>query len=258
MWIGLLGALIVRMGPAELRITARNERTVLAALATAQGRPVPADVIAEAIWDDRPPASWRTAIRVAVSKLRSSLGPAGLDLVATAGSGYQLRDAGVKVDIRSFEAGCADGHAAASAGDWTAASAGLRETLKLWRGAPFADIDSRYLRDNGIAYLTHAHVAALMTRVEADLRLLPCRATALVPELHRLNEEYPLHERFRSQLMLALYRTGRQADALAEYRTARRMLRDELGVDPGGELATMHARILHRDPGLDLCQFSRV
>lgn len=252
MWIGLLGSLVVRTDTAELRIAARNERAVLAALAVAHGRVVSADVIAEVIWNGRPPASWPAMTRMAVSGLRRRFGAADRGGIITAGSGYRLRDAGIEIDMASFEAGCADGHAAADAGNWAAAAARLRETLTLWRGAPFADIHSSCLQDSHAAYLTEVRVAALMRRAEADLRLAPCRAAFLVPELYRLSGEYPLNERFRSQLMLALYRTGRQSDALAEYRASRQALREELGVEPSRELADMQQRILRRDPLLEL------
>ena len=250
MWIGLLGTLDVRVRGEQVPITAGKQRVVLAALAVRLGQAVGDDMIAEAVWDGSPPATWRVTLRNYVVRLRALLGePEGRSIV-TVRSGYLLSPVVAEVDLSAFEAQCRAGHKAAAGSDWAAASAALGSALALWRGDPFADVASQYLRDRLLSYLQEARVAALAARIGADLRLLPCRAGALVPELRLLCSEHPLHERFRAQLMTALYRSGRQAEALASYREARRIAIKELGVEPGTELASLHDRILCGDPVL--------
>ena len=125
-----------------------------------------------------------------------------------------------EVDLLAFEALRKAGQAAARAGDLRRASARLTEASALWRGRPFADIPSRVIRDSHLPYLQEALLATLETRIEADLRLSPSRAADVIPELFRLTSQHPERERFRGQLMLALYRCGRQAEALAVFRAA--------------------------------------
>jgi DNA-binding SARP family transcriptional activator len=248
-WIGLLGDLVIRTDEEVLQITAGKQRAVLAALAVGPGEAVPADALAEVVWDGTPPASWNVTIRNYIQRLRYALRDAG-DCIVTSPQGYLLRAADTEVDLLAFEAECKSGHAASDAGDWPGASAKFAAALGMFRGTPFSGIPSRTIRDTYVPYLDEARLASLAARIDADLQLLPCRAAALVPELQKLSREQPLHERFRAQLMLALYRSGRQADALAAFRQARQVSIGELGVEPGRNLVALHQRMLAADPAL--------
>src|SRR5215468_6440377 len=192
---GLLGPLTVSDGARPVAVSAPRQRVLLAALLLSAGRVVSVDTLAEVLWDAEPPAGARGAMHSAIQRLRSALGPAGAGLIGTRPPGYvlQLGDSGF--DVREFEVLAAQGRAAAQAGAWVQAAGLLREALGLWRGEALADVPSQLLRQ-----LVAAH---------------------------------PLWEHFHAQLMLALYRCGRQGDALAAYQDARRVLVGELGVDPG-------------------------
>lgn len=252
MWIGLLGTLVVKVNGAELRVAASKQRTVLATLAVRPGRAVPAEMIAEAVWDGCPPASWQVTLRNYLARLRTLLGADAAGRLVTRGSGYLLRASSAEVDLLAFEDGCRAGHAAQAAGDWREASVRLASALALWRGTPFADVSSRQLHDSYLPYLTETRLAAVAARMEAELHQVPCRASTLVPELQRLCSDHPLHERFRAQLMLALYRSGRQAEALGAYLSTRQVFVGELGIEPGNELVSLQQRILRSDPALRL------
>ena len=249
MWIGLLGDLVIRTHEEVLQITAGKQRAVLAALAVRPGEAVPADALAEVVWDRTPPASWNVTIRNYIQRLRRALKGAG-DCIVTSPQGYLLRAADTEVDLLAFEAERRGGHAASDAGDWPEASARFAAALGMFRGTPFAGIPSRKIRDAYVPYLEEARLASLAARIDADLQLLPCRAAAMVPELRQLSREHRLHERFRGQLMLALYRSGRQADAMAAFRQARQVSIGELGVEPGQNLTALHQRMLAGDPDL--------
>lgn len=191
---------------------------------------VPADALAEAIWDAEPPRSWEVTLRNYVRRLRVLLGAAAGGRIITSPPGYMLKADNDEVDLLAFEILRRDGQAAARGGDWPRAAAKLSEAEALWRGTPFADIPSRFVRDAHLPYLQEARLTALETRINADLRL--SNAADVIPELQRLTSQYPERERFRAQLMLALYRAGRQADALAEFRSARQFSVAELGLGP--------------------------
>jgi DNA-binding SARP family transcriptional activator len=249
-WIGLLGPLCAQSqgGPVEVR--AARQRSLLAALAVRAGDVVRAGALAEAVWDGSPPASWQVTLRNYVRRLRLALGHEIGGRILTRPPGYLLQAGRDEVDMLSFEALVKSGRAAARAGEWHAASATLSAAGDLWRGTPFADIPSTRVRDAHLPYLEEMHLAALEARIDADLRLSPSRATDVIPDLHELSRQHPERERFRAQLMLALYQADRQAHALTVYQAARQYCVSELGVEPGPALQEMHQRILHADPGL--------
>jgi DNA-binding SARP family transcriptional activator len=249
MWLGLLGPLFVRTGHMSLGVPAARQRSLLAALAVRAGDVVQAGELAEAVWDGVPPVSWQVTLRNYVRRLRVVLGGLG-DRIVTRSPGYLLQAADDEVDILSFEVLCRLGRAAARTGDWEAASAALSSAEALWRGTPFADIPSSRVRDAQLPYLEEMRLAAVEIRIDAELRLSPSRGTDVIPELHRLSMQHPERERFRAQLMLALYQAGRQAHALTVYQTARRYSVSELGIEPGPGLREMHQRILLADPAL--------
>src|SRR5579875_2633653 len=244
---GMLGPLLVRAEGVVLRVPAARQRVVLSALAVRVGHVVPAGDLAEIIWDGGPPAKARVAVRNYVSRLRRVLGPAGARIV-TCAPGYLLDAAPDEVDLVAFTTLCRGGGAAARAGAWQRSGDLLGRALGLWRGVPLADVPSRMLRDEQVPVLESLRLQAVEWRLEAGLQL--GRDAELVPELQAMVREQPLRERFREQLMLALYRSGRQADALAAYQDIRRGLVDELGVEPGPDLQELQRRILAADPGL--------
>jgi tetratricopeptide (TPR) repeat protein len=183
-----------------------------------------------------------------VARLRQVVGPEVAGRIVTRAPGYVCQAAADEVDLLQFEVLCRQGSAAARAGAWPRAAGLLSAALELWRGTPLADAESQLLRDAQVPRLEQLRLQALEERIEADLHL--GRHTELIPELAAMVGEYPLRERARAQLMLALYRSGRQAEALAAYQQARRMLVTELGIEPAAVLRELHQRILAADPAL--------
>ena len=245
---GLLGTLVVRDGATDVPVSAPRQRVLLASLLLGAGRVVGVDELAEVLWEGQPPAGARGAIHSAVQRLRVTLGPSGAGLVETRAPGYLMRVDDGDFDVREFSALAARGQAAAAAGTWAEAADLLREALKRWRGEPLADVPSQLLRDREAPAIKDQWLQALVTRIEADLHL--GRPGEVLAELRQLVTAHPLQEQFHAQLMLSLYRSGRQADALAAYQDVRRILADELGVDPGPELRRLHQRILAADSEL--------
>ena len=245
---GLLGTLVVRDGTRDVPVSAPRQRVLLAALLLGGGRVVSLDALAEVLWEGSPPAGARGALHSAVQRLRSTLGRSGADLVETRPPGYLIRVDDAEFDVRGFSALAARGHAAAADGTWAQAASLLREALGLWRGEPLADVPSQLLRDREAPAIKDQRLQALVTRIDADLHL--GRQGEILAELRQLVTAHPLHEQLRAQLMLSLYRSGRQADALAAYQDVRRVLAAELGIDPGPELRLLHQRILAADSEL--------
>jgi DNA-binding SARP family transcriptional activator/tetratricopeptide (TPR) repeat protein len=247
MWIGLLGSLQVRVDGAAVAVPAARQRALLAVLAVRAGELVPTDELAETVWDGTPPARAAATIRNYVKRLRCRLGPAAGHIV-TCRPGYRLEVAEDELDLRLFTRLCRDGGAAVRAGDWAAAFGGLGQALGLWRGAPFADAGCERLQREQAPSLAELRLQAAEWHAEAGLAL--GRHAELASELAGWCAAEPLRERFAALRMLALYRSGRQADALATYQQARQMLVNELGMEPGEELRRLHQQILARDPAL--------
>jgi DNA-binding SARP family transcriptional activator len=245
---GLLGPLVVRDGTRDVSVSAPRQRALLAALLLEAGRVVGLDALAEVLWEGQPPAGARGALHSAVQRLRSTLGSSGADLIETRAPGYLIRVDDGQLDVREFSALAARGQAAAAAGTWAQAADLLREALGLWRGEPLADVPSQLLRDREAPAIKDQRLQALVTRIDADLHL--GRQGEILTELRQLVVAHPLQEQFHTQLMLSLYRSGRQADALAAYQDVRRVLARELGIDPGPELRLLHQRILAADSEL--------
>ena len=247
---GLLGPLTVSDGARPVAVSAPRQRVLLATLLLSAGRVVSVDTLAEVLWDGEPPAGARGAMHSAIQRLRSALGPAGAGLIGTRPPGYvlQLGDSGF--DVREFEVLAARGRAAAQAGAWAQAAGLLRGALGLWRGEALADVPSQLLRQREAPPLEDLRLQVLGARIDADLAL--GRHGEVVAELRQLVAAHPLWEHFHAQLMLGLYRSGRQGDALAAYQDVRRVLAGELGVDPGPELQLLQQQILAADPALVL------
>jgi DNA-binding SARP family transcriptional activator len=244
----LLGPLAVRQGGAAVRIQAAKQRVVLAALLLHAGQVVALDELAELVWGSGPPVSARITLQNYARRLRLALGDTTRSCIATMPEGYQINVADGELDVNRFVALQREARHAAHQGAWDEASAQLSRALALWRGEPLADIPSDVLRLREQPRLVEMHSEAQEDRVDADLHL--GRHRDVIAQLRELAAAYPLRERRHEMLMLALYRDGRRAEALAAYHQARQMLVGELGVEPGTGLCHLHQRILSGDPGL--------
>jgi predicted ATPase/DNA-binding SARP family transcriptional activator len=250
MRFGILGALTVADGERRIVVPGAKPRTLLVLLVLHAGRVVPADRLVDGLWGEDLPADPANALQALVSRLRRVLDPTGeLELVASRPPGYLLAVDPEQVDAVRFEHLAAEGHTALAAGRPDVAAALLAEGLALWRGPALADVAHESFAVGEVARLTELRLAAVEDRVEADLAL--GRHAAVVGELEALVAEHPLRERLRGQLMRALYRSGRQAEALETYRRTRRLLGEELGLDPSPELRRLEAAMLAQDTGLD-------
>jgi DNA-binding SARP family transcriptional activator/tetratricopeptide (TPR) repeat protein len=247
-WFGLLGTLRVRVDDREVRVPAGKQRVLLAALLLAPRQAVSAARLSELVWDGRPPSQAGVTLRSYVKRLRQVLGPPGRARIITTTSGYRIDVADDEVDVSQFEDRVRAGIAAAQAGDWLGAAGLLDQAQALWRGIPLADIPCRALQLAEIPRLEEQRLQAIQWRIEAGLQL--GHHDRVTPQLQSLTSEHPLREPFHGQLMLALYRSGRQADALAAYRRARGILVSEVGFEPGPDLQLLHQRILARDRDL--------
>jgi predicted ATPase/DNA-binding SARP family transcriptional activator len=239
----ILGPLEVAVGD-RLVSLARAQRSLLALLLLSANEVVSADRLIEELWAEEVPESGRTALQVRVSQLRKALGGAS-ERIITRAPGYLLRIDGDELDFCCFERLVSEADGLEPAG----ASAKLREALGLWRGAPLADLSYASFAQPAIRRLEESRLAALLKRIEADLEL--GRHADLVGELEPLVEQHRLCERLHAQLMLALYRCGRQADALAAYQNARRVLVDQLAIEPSTALRQLEQAILRQEPSLD-------
>jgi DNA-binding SARP family transcriptional activator len=241
----VLGPLEARRAGRPIPLGGPKQRALLAYLLLRANEPVPADELVEALWPRHHAEDARKALRVAVSRLRAALGTE--TTLATRAAGYELLVSDEQLDLHRFRALAAEGERSLRAGDWAAAAARCEEALASWRGSALADV-----RNDGLGpdadRLEEFRVHTIEQRVEAELAL--GRHSALVGDLDELVERHPYRERLRRQHMLALYRSGRQAEALASYRSARRRLVDELGIEPGPELQELERAILRQDPEL--------
>ena len=243
----ILGPLEVAQGGQLVSLPGARQRALLAILLLHVGEAVSTDQLIDELWGDEPPEAGSAALRVRVSQLRRALGPAG-ELLVTRPPGYALALAPEQLDLRRFERLVEAGGAALAREDPAAAVERLQEALALWRGPPLADFSYAQFAHSAIVRLEELRLAAIELRVEAQLALGD--HAQLAGELQALVLEHPLRERLCGQLMLALYRVGRQADALEAYRAARRRLVDEIGLEPGPELHDLERRILAQDEGL--------
>ena len=247
MEFGLLGPLLVRSTDTPIQVSAGKQRVLLALLLLHANQVVAADDLASAIWPDNPPKTARVTMQNYVMRLRHTLGPAGYERIVSRPAGYLIDVHRGELDVAQFVELQAAGLAAARAGAWEDASAQLAAALRLWRGKPLADVPSPLLAAE-VPRLAEMRLVALETRIDADLHL--CRHHEMIPELAALATAEPLRERVHELLMLALYRSGQQAAALAVYRHARRQLVDQRGIEPGPALRELNQRILRSDPTL--------
>ncbi|MFC0112101.1 AfsR/SARP family transcriptional regulator [Kibdelosporangium aridum] len=248
--VRVLGPLEVFDGDEYRWIRAAKWRGLLAALVIHCGRVVSLDQISAELWGDSPPRGAVTTIHGYVMRLRRMLGDRGARLLVTRSPGYLLTVPPTEIDAGKFGQLATNGLAALRAGEVTEASARLTEALALWRGPALADVPTTPLVQAEVARLDELRLTVLEARVDADLAL--GKHADLVAELRTLVRDHPLRERLWSQLMLALHRCGRNADALAAYHEVRGILRDELGIPPSPALNQLHQHILDADGTLGL------
>ena len=251
---GILGPLEVSRAGHGVPLGGPRQRAVLALLLLEAGRVVTMDRLAEGVWAGHPPEGWARTLQTYVFHLRQALEPgrargAAGEVLVTRDRGYLLRVDREHLDGMLFQYRFTEGRAALEAGRYAEAAQTLRAALDLWRGQVLADLADYAFTRPEAARLEELRLAAVEARIDADLAL--GRHDALTAELEQLAAGHPLRERFHAQLMLALYRCGRQADALAAYRRARALLADELGIDPDEPLERLHAAVLAHDRALD-------
>ena len=253
MRFGILGPLqAVGDDGRELVLGGRMPRAVLALLLLRANEVVSSDQLVEELWAGAPPASGAKGLHVHVSRLRRALAaghsdPGGERLVTTAG-GYVLRVGPEELDVQRCERLIGEGRSLLAAGRPDQALAALSGAVELWRGDALADFQYDAFAQGEIARLGELRAAVLEERIAVEMLL--GREAQVLGELERLVRDYPYRERLRGQLMLALYRTGRQAEALGAYRAARSALVDELGIEPSVELRQLHEAILAQDETL--------
>src|ERR687888_6442 len=223
----ILGLLEVLEDGRQIEIGGQKQRTLLAMLLLHANEVVSTDRLIDALWEEEAPETAQKALQVYVSQLRKVLGKERLE---TRPPGYRLRVAQDELDLSRFQR-LAEEHP--------------REALALWRGQPLSEFAYQRFAQAEIARLEELRLSCLERRIEEDLA--QGRHAGLVGELERLVREHPLRERLRAQLMLALYRSGRQAEALEVYQDARRTLTEELGIEPSQELRELQQAILRQD-----------
>lgn len=242
---GVLGPLRVVVEGKDVDLDQPMLRRLLAVLLCDANSPVSAEALAESLWESSPPASVRKTLQLYVHRLRKKLGDPAR--IVHGPAGYRLVVRPGECDADEMRQLVANAHATVDPGRRAGV---LRKALALWRGVPLAEFADVPVVLAVSEALTDRWLAVLAERVDVDLEL--GRHDDLVAELTEVVARHPLHERFRAQLMLALYRCGRQADALATYHQMREVLRDELGVDPSDALHTRYQEVLRADPALDL------
>ncbi|OLB77205.1 MAG: hypothetical protein AUI14_16760 [Actinobacteria bacterium 13_2_20CM_2_71_6] len=247
----LLGPLRGWRASAELDLGWPKQRTVLAALVLASGRTVSRPDLVDVVWGDNPPPSSASLVHTYLGRLRRVLDPdprTTTRVLVSGRSGYALQLAPGQTDLEVFRAGLEDARRLAATGELTGALEGFDAALALWRGEPLGGISGTWA-DRQRTRLAEMRLAAVEDRADVLLRL--GRYAELVAEMTALVAEYPLRERLRALLMTALHRGSRQAEALAVFADARRLLADELGVDPGAELQRAYRAILNDTAALD-------
>src|SRR6516165_437851 len=245
------------LGPVEVSENGRNlplggpkQRALLADLILNAGTVVSAARLIDDVWGDTSPVSAGHTVETYISRLRRVLRDGSRpEVLLTRPPGYLLDVEPEHVDVLRFGQLVRDGTAAAGRGDHEEASAVLGAALALWRGQALADVADAPFARAAARRLTDQHLVVLERRIDCDLQL--GRAQDLIPELEALAARHPYHEPFHRQLMLALYRSGRQSDALVAYRRARGLLDGELGIEPGPDLRRMEQAILRQDPELE-------
>ena len=250
---GVLGPLEVRLDGAAVRVGGPRQRALLGLLLCHANRVVSRDQLIEELLGDQPAATADRMLRVQVSRLRKALGDGngnGQPRLLGRPPGYLLRVEDGELDLHAFEQQVAAGRQALADGDPARAAGLLREAESLWRGRPLADLEFESFARLEVRRLETLRMQVVEDRIDAELAL--GRHAVVCPELEQLVAEHPMRERLRGQLMIALYRCGRQADALETYRAGRSLLVEELAVEPGPQLRKLQLAVLEQDTALDL------
>ena len=248
---GVLGPLEVRLDGAAVRVGGPRQRALLGLLLCHANRVVSRDQLIEELLGDQPAATADRMLRVQVSRLRKALADGnGEPRLQARPPGYLLRVEDGELDLHAFEQQIAAGRQALADGDPARAAGLLREAESLWRGRPLADLEFESFARLEVRRLETLRMQVVEDRIDAELAL--GRHAVVCPELEQLVTEHPLRERLRGQLMVALYRCGRQADALETYRAGRSLLVEELAVEPGPQLRKLQLAVLGQDTALDL------
>src|SRR5262249_6655644 len=246
----ILGPLEVLEDGRSLALGSLKERMVLAVLLLHANELVSRERLIDELWGESPPPTAKKAVNVYVSKLRKSLAVNGDDPIATADGGYRFRIESGELDVTPMVHLLSTARERAGAGEREAAAEHLGEALAFWRGPTLAGLLLESHGRGEVAQLDELRLTALMDRIDCDLAL--GRQEDVLGQLHVLVGEHPLRERLRAQLMLALYRADRQAEALDAYQQARDVLVEELGIEPSPALQRLQKGILAQDPALEL------
>jgi predicted ATPase/class 3 adenylate cyclase len=241
----ILGPLEALDGARQIALGGRKRRAVLAVLVLHPNETLSGERLIDELWGESPPANALKTLQVHVSRLRKELPP---DVLVTREHGYELHIEPDEVDAHRFEGLLEDGRAELGAGNPDRALDALERALALWRGSPLADLAYEPFAQAEIARLDDLRAAAIEQSIEAKLAL--GRHGEVIGQLEQLVDEHPYRENLRAQLMIALYRANRQADALQAYQNARRQLVEELGIEPGARLRELEAAVLAQDPSL--------
>ena len=245
MEFAILGPIEARLDEVRLPLGGPKQRAVLAILLLHRNQSVSRDRLIDGLWGESPPRTASHTLDDYVSRLRKTI---GAERIVRDNGGYVLHVEADELDLDRFEALLERGRAAEAAGDAATAGAVLSEALSLWRGRPLADLEYESFAAAEVQRLEERRLQAVEARIDAELEL--GHASKLVGELEELVADHPFRERLLGQLMLALYRAGRQADALEAFRAARRRFASELGIEPGPQLADLERRILAHDRSL--------
>jgi DNA-binding SARP family transcriptional activator len=245
MYFFLLGSLEVRPTGRRIQVTAPKQRAVLAALLLDANNEVSIDRLTRFVWDDRPPVTAQTTIQSYVYRIRQLLRSLpGVEL-KTSSDSYLLHVDPPAIDLWHFRKLVTDAREKAGLGDAPGAAADLRRALEVWRGNALASVPGEAIQQEA-RFLEGERIAAYEDLFSTEISLGNHRK--IVPELQKVVSGYQFHEALRAQLMLALYASGRQAEALQHYALMRRKLRDDLGIDPGQGLQELHRAILEQVP----------
>jgi DNA-binding SARP family transcriptional activator len=245
----ILGTLEVKARGERIRITAPKQRAVLVMLLLDANNDVPVERLTRYVWDGQPPAAAQTTLQSYIYRLRQLMRPmAGVELQTTSAS-YALQVEPTETDVWSFRQRVAAAQELAHHGDLRESVRNLREALSLWRGAALAGIPGKLIQQEA-RLLEDERIAAYEELFNAEIALGNHRN--IIPELRKVVSLYQFHEMLRAQLMLTLYRSGRQAEALQVYALIRRKLREDLGIEPGLELQLLHKAILEQAPAMTI------
>ncbi|HEY8239456.1 MAG TPA: BTAD domain-containing putative transcriptional regulator [Candidatus Limnocylindrales bacterium] len=246
----LLGTLeVIADDGTPVAIPARKRRALLAVLLLRRGRSIQREALIDALWGEAAPDAASESLFAHVSRLRREIGATAIQRVP---GGYLLPVEDDQLDVLAFEREVAAGRQELALRRWHAATATLGAALERWQGPALAEFSSEPFAQPEIVRLEELRIGALEDRIDADLAIR--REHDVVPELEQLVQEHPLRERLWGQLLVALYRSGRQSEALERYRELRRTLLAQLGLDPSPELQELQRRILVQDPGLDVTE----